>query len=65
MPNYQKMYTILFNAISDVLKDLEDLNIGLAKNRLMEAQALTEEPYISQDEEEPAQEAAQEEPGGD
>ena len=54
MPNYQKMYTILFNAGSDALRDLEDLNIGLAKKRLREAQALTEEIYISQDEEDPA-----------
>lgn len=56
MPEYQKMYSILFNAISDVLKELDELNIGLAKERLKEAQSRTEELYMSQDEEGPSRE---------
>ena len=56
MPDYQKMYSILFNAISDGLEELDNLNIGSAKKIFKEAQANTEELYISQDEEAPAQE---------
>lgn len=50
MPNYQKMYAIAFNAISDALEELDKLNIGTAKQQLREAQSRTEELYISQDE---------------
>ncbi len=50
MPDYQKMYHILFNAISDGLEELERLNIGQAKEYLREGQAHTEELYISQGE---------------
>ena len=56
MPNYQKMYAIAFNAISDALEELDKLNIGAAKERLREAQFHTEKIYISQDEEDPARE---------
>lgn len=44
---YKKMYYILFNAITDVLKLLETGNIWDAKKRLMDAQCETEEIYIS------------------
>ncbi|WP_325201331.1 hypothetical protein [Oscillibacter sp.] len=57
MPNYQKMYAIAFNAISDALEELDKLNIGAAKEHLKEAQFHTEELYIAQDEEDPASEA--------
>lgn len=50
MPDYQKMYAIAFNAISDALEELDKLNIGTAKRQLREAQSRTEELYISQDE---------------
>ena len=53
MPNYQKMYAIAFNAISDALEELDKLNIGMAKDYLKKAQIQTEELYISQDEEKP------------
>ncbi len=46
MPNYQKMYTTLFNAITDALEDMQKQNIGLAQDRLMAAQQKTEEIYI-------------------
>lgn len=55
MPNYQKMYAITFNAISDALEELDKLNIGMAKEHLREAQYHTEEIYISEGEEETAQ----------
>lgn len=47
MPDYQKMYTIAFNAISDALEELDKLNVGAAKEHLKEAQFHTEELYIS------------------
>lgn len=50
MPDYQKMYAVAFNAISDALEELDKLNIGAAKDCLKEAQFHTEELYISQDE---------------
>ena len=46
MPDYQKLYTLLFNAITDALEDLEQLNIGAAKDDLMSAQQQAEECYI-------------------
>lgn len=48
MSNYQKMYSVLFNAVSDALKELDKLNIGVAKEYLKEAQFHTEEIYMSQ-----------------
>ena len=47
MPDYQKMYTTLFNDITDALEDMEAQNFGLARQRLMSAQLKTEEMYIS------------------
>ena len=46
MPNYQKMYTTLFNAITDALEELEKQNVGLAREMLIAAQQKTEEMYI-------------------
>jgi len=56
MPDYQKMYAVAFNAISDALEELDKLDIGAAKEYLKEAQFHTEEIYMSQDVESPAQE---------
>lgn len=47
MPNYQKLYTLLFNAVTDALEELERLNIGSAKARLIAAQQQAEEFYIA------------------
>lgn len=55
MPDYQKMYSILFNAISDGLEELDNLNIGSAKKIFKEAQSRTEELYMSQEETDPGQ----------
>ena len=45
--DYQKMYTTLFNAISDALKKIEDQNYGNAKELLIAAQQKAEEIYIT------------------
>ena len=44
---YQKMYTLLFNAITDALKQMESQNFGSAKDLLIAAQQKTEEIYIT------------------
>ena len=49
MPDYQKMYTTLFNAITDALEEIQKKNIGLAQDRLITAQQQTEELYIAAD----------------
>lgn len=46
MPDYQKMYTTLFNAITDALEEMQKQNIGLAQERLIAAQQLAEDIYI-------------------
>ena len=45
---YQKMYTTLFNAITDALCLIDDGNLVAAKALLKRAQQATEELYISQ-----------------
>ena len=59
MSNYQKMYSVLFNAVSDALGELDKLNIGAAPEYHKEAPFHTEEIYRSQD----GGDAAQEEKG--
>lgn len=46
MSDYQKLYSILFNAITDTLEDLGKQNYGTAAERLMHAQLTTEALYI-------------------
>lgn len=46
MPDYQKMYTTLFNAMTDAIENIEKLNYGTAKELLIQAQQKTEELYI-------------------
>ena len=48
MPDYQKLYTLMFNAVTDALEDLSNMNIGTAKHRLLSAQLKAEGLYISQ-----------------
>ena len=50
MPDYQKMYTTLFNAVTDAIKSIQDGNFGIAKDTLITAQQDTEELYISDEE---------------
>ena len=49
MPDYQKMYTCLFNAITDALGALNDLNIGETRERLIRAQQQAEELYLEEE----------------
>ena len=50
MVDYQKLYTKLFNAITDALEALEQLNVGEAKDLLRRAQQEAEEDYLSSEE---------------
>jgi len=47
MPDYQKLYTTLFNAITDALEKIDALEIAKAKALLIEAQQEAEELYLS------------------
>ena len=47
MPDYEKMYHLLFNAITDALEQIEQQNLGIAKDQLISAQQKTEELYIT------------------
>ena len=50
MPDYKKMYLLLFNAITDALNNMADDNYGAARDLLISAQQRTEEIYISVEE---------------
>ena len=50
--DYQKLYTCLFNAITDAIGQLEQQNYGTAKTILMQAQQKTEEVYMADREQE-------------
>ena len=47
MPDYEKMYHLLFNAITDALEQIEQQNFGSAKELLIAAQQQAEEIYIT------------------
>ena len=47
MEDYEKLYFILFNAITDALEKLGNQNYGDAKKLLVAAQQETEERYIA------------------
>ena len=47
MEVYEKMYFILFNAITNALEKLDHQNYGDAKELLIAAQQETEERYIA------------------
>lgn len=47
MEVYQKMYTTLFNAVTDALEKIETLNYGDAKDLLIAAQQQAEDIYIT------------------
>ena len=46
MPDYQKMYLLLFNAITDALEEMEKQNYGEVAALLRKAQAAAEEVYM-------------------
>ena len=45
--DYDKLYHLLFNAITDALKQMESQNFGTAKETLITAQQEAEELYMS------------------
>ena len=45
--NYEKLYHLLFNAITDALEQMEQQNYGTAKETLITAQQEAEELYRS------------------
>ncbi len=45
--NYEKLYHLLFNAITDALEQMEQQNYGTAKETLITAQQEAEEIYMS------------------
>ena len=46
MPDYEKLYLLLFNSITDALEALEDNNIKKAQLILKCAQSNAEDEYI-------------------
>ena len=50
MPNYEKMYYMLFNAITDAVRLLEENKIADASLKLLMAQYDAEEEYINAEE---------------
>ena len=49
---YKKMYLRLFNAVSDSLTAMEQMNYGEARRLLMQAQQSCEELFLDSEEEE-------------
>lgn len=46
MPDYEKMYHLLFNAVTDSLRQMEAMNFGTAAGLLKQAQTDCEEIYV-------------------
>lgn len=56
--DYQKLYTTMFNAVTDALEELEALNIGKARELLKTAQIAAEEQYLEADEQDAGEQQA-------
>ena len=54
MENFPKYYTLLFNAITDAIEDIDRKNYGVARARLVKAQQDAEEAYLEAGDEESA-----------
>ena len=52
MINYQKLYTALFNSLTDAIDEMDAYNFGSAKKILMKAQQDAEQMYLSQSDDE-------------
>ena len=50
MPDYQKMYTMLFNAVTDAIESIQHHNAAVAEKILIQAQQKAEELYIRAEE---------------
>ena len=48
--DYRKLYTAMFNAVTDAITHMERMNFGQALTVLKQAQILTEEIYMGDDE---------------
>lgn len=48
MPEYEKMYLKLFNAVTDALATLEKENFGIAAELLRKGQEACEELYLTE-----------------
>ena len=46
MENFPKYYTLLFNAVTDAIGDLDNQNYGAARARLVKAQQDAEDAYL-------------------
>lgn len=51
MVNYQKLYTLMFNAATDAIRAMEQQNYGQAMELLKNAQIAAEETYLDESEE--------------
>lgn len=49
MKDYETLYKILFNGITDAIAYIESNNFGLAKDRLIYVQQEVEDIYINED----------------
>lgn len=47
MKEYEKLYKVLFNAITDAIKEMDSNNYGLAKEKLITIQQKAEDIYIN------------------
>ena len=47
MENFPKYYTLLFNAVTNAIADLDQRNYGAARSRLVKAQQDAEEAYLA------------------
>ena len=50
--NYQKLYTLLFNACTDAIRQIDRQNFGKAREILARAQQDAEEQYLREEEHE-------------
>ena len=48
MPDYEKLYHLLFNAVTDSLRQMEAMNFGAAAEMLKQAQMDCEEIYMTE-----------------
>jgi len=49
MTDYQKLYALFFNSITDALEELSKQNYGNVKDVLVRAQQDAEKPYIEEE----------------
>ncbi len=49
MPDYEKLYFHLFNQLTRIMECVEEMNYGLAKQIIIQAQQETENLYIEEE----------------